>query len=269
MGSTLKLLCVLAHPDDESLGLGGMLAKYASEGIETHLITATRGERGWFADDSTYPGLEALGKDREAELLAAARVLGIRRVYFLDYIDGELDQVDPGQAVAKIVGHVRRVKPQVVISFGPDGGYGHPDHIAISQFTAAALVCAADPNYVHSAGLAHHRVSKLYYTLVTKQWLEVYQAIFGDVVMHIDGVERRGVAWPDWAITTRIDTWRYWRTVWQAVCCHRLQLPAYHKLEQVSEEQSRVLWGAQTAYRAFSLVNGGRTVETDLFGGLR
>ena len=84
------MLCVLAHPDDESLGLGGMLAKYASEGIETYLITATRGERGWLGDDSTYPGLETLGKDREAELLAAARVLGIRRVDFLDYIDGEM-----------------------------------------------------------------------------------------------------------------------------------------------------------------------------------
>lgn len=269
MRSTLKLLCVLAHPDDESLGLGGMLAKYASEGIETYLVTATRGERGWFGDDSTYPGLEALGKVREAELLAAARVLGIRSVDFLDYIDGELDLVNPSQAVAKIVGHLRGVKPQVVISFGPDGGYGHPDHIAISQFTAAAVVCAADPNYVHTAGLAPHRVSKLYYSVVTKPWLEVYQAIFGDVVMHIDGVERHGVAWPDWAITTRIDTGRYWRTLWQAVCCHRSQLPAYHQLEQVSGEQSQVLWGAQTAYRVFSLVNGGRTIETDLFEGLR
>ena len=59
--------------------------------------------------------------------------------------------------------------------------------VASSQFTAAAIVCAADPNYVHSAGLAPHSVSKLYYTVVTKQWLEVYQAIFGAVVMHIDG----------------------------------------------------------------------------------
>ena len=213
--------------------------------------------------------MEALGKVREAELLTVARVLGSRCVDFLDYIDGDLDQVNPSQAVAKIVGHLRRVKPHVVISFGPDGGYGHPDHIAISQFTSAAIVCAADPNYVHSAGLAPHSVSKLYYTVVTKQWLEVFQAIFGNVVMHIDGVERRGVAWPDWAITTRIDTWNHWRTVWQAACCHQSQLPAYHKLEQVSEEQSQVLWGSQTAYRAFSLVNGGRPVETDLFEGLR
>ena len=109
MTNKLKLMCVLAHPDDEALGNGGILARYASEGIETYLVTATRGERGWFGREEEYPGLEALGKRREAELLAAARVLGIRRVDFLDYIDGDLDQAPPAEVVAKIVGHIRRV----------------------------------------------------------------------------------------------------------------------------------------------------------------
>src|SRR5216683_2480834 len=89
MAETLKLMAVLAHPDDESLGVGGILAKYAAEGIETSLVTATRGERGWFGDEHEYPGLEALGQIREAELRAAAEVLGIRSVDFLEYIDGE------------------------------------------------------------------------------------------------------------------------------------------------------------------------------------
>src|SRR5215471_6453436 len=87
MTNHLRLMCVLAHPDDESLGNGGILAKYAAEGIETYLVTATRGERGWFGDERDYPGSEALGKRRQAELLAAASVLGIRQVEFLDYID--------------------------------------------------------------------------------------------------------------------------------------------------------------------------------------
>ena len=73
MPNNLKLMCVLAHPDDESLGVGGTLAKYASEGIVTHLITATRGERGRFGDTLEPPGLEVVGKTREKELLAAAR----------------------------------------------------------------------------------------------------------------------------------------------------------------------------------------------------
>lgn len=264
-----KLLAILAHPDDESLGNGGILAKYAAEGIETYLVTATRGERGWFGDESDHPGLEALGKTREAELFAAAKVLGIREVDFLDYIDGELDQADPGEAVAKIVGHLRRVRPEVVVSFGPDGAYGHPDHIAISQLTTAAIVRAADANFVDAEKLAPHGVSKLYYMMGTKQLFVAYESVFGDVVMHIDGVERRGVGWPEWAITTRVDTREYRQTVWEAIYCHQSQLSAYHKLEHLSKEHQRELWDSQTYYRVFSLVNGGRRVEDDLFEGLR
>jgi LmbE family N-acetylglucosaminyl deacetylase len=269
MTSKLKLLCVLAHPDDESLGTGGILTKYAAEGVETYLVTATRGEHGWFGDESEYPGAEALGKIREAELLAAATVLGLHHVEFLDYLDGKLDQAQPAEAVTKIVGHIRRVKPDVVVTFGPDGGYGHPDHIAISQLTTAALVAAADPAAPFCSELPAHRVSKFYYIVATHELASVYQSVFGRLVMFIDGVERDEVAWPDWAITTRIETWDYWRTVWQAVCCHRTQLPVYQALEQVSVEQHKILWNSQTYYRAFSLVNGGRKVEQDLFEGLR
>src|SRR5215469_2010580 len=99
MTHALKLMCVLAHPDDESLGNGGILAKYAAEGIKTYLVTATRGEHGWFGDEQTYPGPKELGKIRENELLDAARVLNIRSVDFLDYIDGELDQVNAEEAI--------------------------------------------------------------------------------------------------------------------------------------------------------------------------
>lgn len=99
MTTPLKLMCVLAHPDDESLGMGGTLAKYAAEGVETYLVTATRGERGWFGEEKDYPGPEALGKMREAELLNAAKELGIREVNFLDYMDGDLDQANASEAI--------------------------------------------------------------------------------------------------------------------------------------------------------------------------
>jgi LmbE family N-acetylglucosaminyl deacetylase len=265
----LKLMCILAHPDDESLGNGGILAKYAAEGVETYLVTATRGERGWFGDEADYPGLEALGKRREAELLAAAGVLGIRQVQFLDYLDGELDQAPTAEAVAKLVGHLRRLKPDVVVTFGPDGAYGHPDHIAICQFTTAAIVEAASPNSLYSRDLPPHRVSKLYYMAASEELLLAYQSVFGDVVMQIDGMERRGVAWPEWAITTRIQIGEYRQTLWQAILCHQSQLAVYRQLEHVSQEYQKELWESQTYYRAFSLVNGGRGVEDDLFAGLR
>ena len=269
MTTALKLMAVLAHPDDECLGNGGIFAKYAAEGVETYLVTATRGERGWFGSESDNPGLEALGRIREAELRAATEVLGIRHVDLLDYVDGDLDAANPTEVVAKIAWYLRQVKPHVVVTFGQYGGYGHPDHIAISQFTTAAIVRAADPNWVDLAGLAPHCVSKLYYMAETECLFAVYQSVFGDLIMDIDGVKRGMVAWPDWSVTTRIDTWDYWRTVARAISCHRTQAPAYQVLEQLSEEQRKKLWGSQTYYRAFSLVNGGRHLETDLFEGLR
>src|ERR1700680_3926975 len=113
MADTPKLMAVLAHPDDESLGTGGILAKYAAEGIETSLVTATRGERGWFGDEQENPGLETLGQIGEAELRGAADALGIHSINFLNYIDGELDQAHPAEVVSKIAGHIRRVKPNV------------------------------------------------------------------------------------------------------------------------------------------------------------
>jgi LmbE family N-acetylglucosaminyl deacetylase len=269
MANELKLMCVLAHPDDESLGNGGMLAKYAAEGVKTYLVTATRGERGWFGNEQEYPGLEELGKTRENELLDAAEVLDIRYVDFLDYIDGDLDQAHPAEAIAKIVGHLRHVRPDVVVTFGPYGGYGHPDHVAISQFTTAAIMEAANPDSSYYRNMAPHRVSKFYYMAETEDQFAVYQSAFGELVMDIDGVKRGMVTWPAWAVTTRIDTWKYWRTVSHAISCHRTQLPAYYKLEQLSEEHRKILWGSQEYYRVFSLVNGGRQVETDIFEGLR
>ena len=146
---TPRLMAVLAHPDDESLGVGGTLAKYASEGIDVFLLTATRGDsgrfRGYRLDDHQHPGPLALANIREGELRAAASALGVREVSILDYHDQQLDRANPREAVATIAGHIRRVQPDVVVTFGPDGAYGHPDHIAISQFTTAAIVAAADP----------------------------------------------------------------------------------------------------------------------------
>src|SRR3954467_5291701 len=99
----LKLLCVLAHPDDESLATGGILAKYAALGVETYLIMATRGERGWFGPAAENPGPQALGRLREAELKAAAQTLGLHEIAYLDYVDGDLDRANHARALAKIV----------------------------------------------------------------------------------------------------------------------------------------------------------------------
>ncbi len=103
----------------------------------------------------------------------------------------------------------------------------------------------------------------------THQLGVAYQAVFGDVVMHVDGMERRGSRWPAWAITARIDTKDYRQTMWQAILCHQSQLVVYRQLEHASKDYQQDLWDSQTYYRAFSLVSGGRKVESDLFEGLR
>lgn len=263
--NNLKLMCILAHPDDESLGTGGILAKYAVEGVQTSVITATRGQRGWPGDPAKNPGPEVLGQIREAELHAATSALGVQELILLDYMDGELDQADWGTAVAQIAHHIRRLRPQVVVTFDPFGAYGHPDHIAISQMAAAAIVAAAAPH----GKQAPHQVAKLYYLADTAETAQIYEDIFGELVMTIDGEERRVVSWPSWAITTHIETRAVLPQVWQAITCHKSQLPGYEALVQLPVEQRLRLYGRQGFYRAFSLVNGGRTPETDLFAGLR
>src|SRR6476469_1420874 len=179
-------MAVLAHPDDESLGFGGTLARYASEGVKTFLLTATRGENGRHGPSkSSSP--EHLGRLREAELLAASRVLSISEVHLLDYIDGSLDRAHPAEAIDRIASHIRRVRPHVVLTFGPEGAYGHPDHIAISQLATSAVVAAAGAT---GSGQTH-RVSKLYYIEWSRKKWEAYQSELRGLISKVDGIERR------------------------------------------------------------------------------
>ncbi len=275
MSSRRKLMAVLAHPDDESLGFGGTLAKYASEAVDVFLVTATRGEGGRFRGiprgDDRHPGAEAVAGIREAELRAAAAALGICDVSLLGYRDQQLDRAEPREAIGRIVARVRALRPDVVVTFGPDGAYGHPDHIAISQFTTAAMIAAADPAF--SAGgtdteATPHAVSKFYYLAWPESTWRAYQSAVRTLSVTVDDVERHATPWPDWAITTVIDTNDMWPTVWRAVSCHDSQVAAYGHLKDLPAEHHRMLWGRQSFYRAFSTVNGGRARETDLFEGV-
>lgn len=266
--NALRLLCVLAHPDDESLGLGGILAKYGKEGIETYLITATHGEMGWFGPPDENPGPRELGKMREGELREAAKVLGLREVTILEYHDGQLDRADQGIFTQQIVGHIRRIRPHVVVTFDQNGVYGHPDHIAATRAATAATVAAADTDFKEPSGLPPHTVSKLYYFAWTEEVAVAYEKAFGELVMEINGVERRAVLWPHWAISTWIDTEAHWQTVWDAIRCHRTQLPGYEKLLDLPDEYHHALWGQMTFHRVYSLVPVPDR-EDDMFVGLR
>jgi N-acetyl-1-D-myo-inositol-2-amino-2-deoxy-alpha-D-glucopyranoside deacetylase len=182
-GSSQRLLAVLAHPDDESFGMGGTLALYAQRGVEVHLICATRGEAGMM-DPEHLKGYASVAEKRVSELRCAARILGLRTVHFLGYRDsgmpGSADNQHPQALVAapleevaaQITHLIRQVKPQVVLTFDPIGGYRHPDHIAIHKATVMAFEAAGDPSYKIN-GLAPYQPKKLYFHTISRRFLRM------------------------------------------------------------------------------------------------
>ncbi len=136
-----SVLCVFSHPDDESFGVGGALAGYAMRGTPVDVLCLTRGQAGQLGDPPVTTR-EQLGAAREEALRAAMRLLHFRDLYLLDYEDGQLDQVSPDALREEIAGVMRRVRPTAVITFGPHGINGHPDHVATSRAAVAAFAQA-------------------------------------------------------------------------------------------------------------------------------
>ena len=143
-----------------------------------------------------------------------------------------------------------------MLTFAHDGAYGHPDHIAICQFSTAAIVSAARSS-LEDKSSDPHAVSKLYYLAWGPETWEAYQRAFKKLTSTVDGEVREASRWPEWSITTRIDAREYWPTVWRAIQCYKTQLPGYPGLADVSDEQHENLWGLQSYYRVFSSANGG------------
>ena len=137
------LLLVLAHPDDESMGTGGLILRHTRNGIATHLICATYGEAGW---SGKPPGAkqEDLAEIRAKELEEAAAALALRGVELWDYPDGGVSRADQQEITQRIWVEISKLRPRAVVGWGPDGGYGHPDHIAMGACTDAAVAAMAE-----------------------------------------------------------------------------------------------------------------------------
>jgi N-acetyl-1-D-myo-inositol-2-amino-2-deoxy-alpha-D-glucopyranoside deacetylase len=174
------MLVCLAHPDDETFGMGGTLALYTRRGVKVHLVCGTRGEVGEMTPD-LLQGFSSIGERRESELRCAAGILGLTGVYFLGYRDsgmpGTPDNEHPSalaaqpvdEVAAKVAKYIRLLQPQVVVTHDPIGGYKHPDHIAMHHATLRAFDLASDPNF-HSE-LSPFLPSKLYYQTMPKTLL--------------------------------------------------------------------------------------------------
>ncbi len=148
------LLLVFAHPDDETFLTGGVACKYADEGVQVVLVAATRGESGK-AGEPAICTREELPALREDELRRAAAILGISQVHLLGYRDRELTAAPPDEIREQLVTLIRLHRPSVMVSFDPNGGNAHPDHVAISRFAGDAVSAAADPRWFPSAGPPH------------------------------------------------------------------------------------------------------------------
>ncbi|MCC6500140.1 MAG: PIG-L family deacetylase [Anaerolineales bacterium] len=176
------ILAVLAHPDDETFGLGGTLALYAQRGYGTYYLCATRGEAG-SADAEFMQGFKDTAEMRTDELMRAAKILGLKEVLFLGYRDsgmpGSEDNKHPNaqinhpveEVAGRVVKYIRELKPEVVVTFDLIGGYRHPDHIHIQRATTLAFEKAGDASFHPEAG-APFKPAALYYQIFPRGFLK-------------------------------------------------------------------------------------------------
>lgn len=236
------LLAIFAHPDDESLVTGGVLARYAAEGWRTALICATRGEWGPISDES-LANYENLGEVRERELRAACDVLGVSWLRFLDLEDGSLSALDGDEEQAtleKITRAIRELRPQIVITFGPDGLYRHGDHVAIGRLTTRACALANDANAFpqHLAqDLAPCRAPELLYATAPQGF---YPRLIEGLAeagheTHLWGIPPEQFGVPPEEITTTYDITPFLDRKLAALRCHRTQLDDSHVFSRLTQ----------------------------------
>jgi N-acetylglucosamine malate deacetylase 2 len=162
------LLFIFAHPDDESFAGAGTVMQCAAAGARSILVTATLGENGKVGDPPVCEPRD-LATCRAAELRDAAAIIGFDELYLLNYADRDLAGAPPDEIRRELVTHIRRSTPAVVVTFDPNGGNGHPDHVAISGFTSDAIAAAADPRWYGESG-PPHVVRRLLWTPPVSVW---------------------------------------------------------------------------------------------------
>ena len=280
------MLIVYAHPDDESFGNGGSIARYVAEGAEVYLICATNGDVGSIPEEMQHR-FDTVAELRLAELDCAAQILGIKKVYRFGYRDSGMmgsddnqnpdslwymHEHEPDVVLRRVVEVVREVCPQVIVTFNRYGGYGHPDHIAIMRAAEQAFYLAGDADY-ETPGLEPWTPQKLYFTALPAFLLRMvlrFMRLRGqdptqmgvnhdiDFVKIVDNLD---------PVHTRIDVGKYIDVWWQANDCHASQgggrvtaLPAWIM---------RRLNRSQGYTRVFPPPARDRVDEHDLFAGVR
>lgn len=270
--SNLTLMAVFAHPDDEAFGTGGTLARYAAEDCDVYLVTATRGEAGQIAEpDLATPA--SLPTVREQELHCACQIYGIHPPRFLDYVDGQLTIINQGQAISRLVGILREIRPHVLITFGPDGIYGHYDHLAVHRWATIAVDLAADPDCFPGKPIElcqPHQVSKVYFRALTHEQVAAMSDGGKPAAVMMDGVPFPFIAYSAAEIMTVIDVSDHVEAKLHGIRCHATQVGRHSPFSDTPDEVTRDRWFRQETFvLARSTVGWPQAVETDLLAGLR
>lgn len=280
--SKFTLLAVVAHPDDETFGMGGTLALYAQRGVNVHLIMGTRGEAGEM-DAKYMEGFNSIAERRVSELRCATQILGIQQVHFLDYRDSGMTGSAENQhemalantpiedVAVKILYLIRKIRPQVILTFDPIGGYQHPDHIAIHRATVTAFHLAGDPKFNEDSNPYHPQ--KLYYST-----FPLYLLRFGILLMRLFGQDPRHygqnkdidlvslVQQGGFPTHARINTQEVAHIVAEATACHASQ--GGLSMSRGPIRYVRRLLGSQDRFtRAFPPAED-ELLEIDLFSGV-
>ncbi|HET9076643.1 MAG TPA: PIG-L family deacetylase [Acidimicrobiales bacterium] len=271
---TLTLMVVHAHPDDESISTGGTLARYSAEGVRTVLVTCTDGGCG-DGPGGAKPGepghdRAAVVAERRRELERSCRALGVHVLETLDYPDsgmmGWADNDAPGsfwstpvdEAASRLAGVMERYQPQVVVTYDPNGFYGHPDHIQAHRITVAAVEASGIPD-------------KLYYTAVPRSMLADFGRRLADLGVDLGtpGGEGPDPDWgtPDAEITTYLDVGPFTGVKFESLECHASQAENIFFV-RMGREAFGELMAVETFVRARDR-SGADVPESDLFAGLR
>jgi N-acetyl-1-D-myo-inositol-2-amino-2-deoxy-alpha-D-glucopyranoside deacetylase len=289
---TYTLMAVHAHPDDESSSMGGLLRLAAEQGHTTILVTCTNGELG----EVNIPDLrlnprkdpadrQRLALIRQEELSKATAILGITKVYLLGYHDSGMAgwssnhdrqafvQSNQEDVTGQLVHIIRRHRPDVVVTYDANGGYGHPDHIMAHRVTVASIEAAAVAERFPDGGLPW-QVRKVYYVVWSRS--SVRRAIKVMQVMDFFGLhtplrepnfDPDALGCPDELITTRIDVRSVMRAKWAALFAHRSQMGRKGMFLWFFQLVGRWLWPYET-FRCVQSVMPARQPESDIFAGL-
>ncbi len=274
------LMAIYAHPDDESFGTGGTLALYAERGYRVVLVTATKGEAGEIQDPTMHTD-EPIAEIRQRELKCACEILGIEGPHYLGYRDSGMAgtpdndhpdaflQADLDEATGRVVEAIRIYKPDVILTFEPGGGYGHPDHVKACEVATRAFHLAGDPSRYPDQDLPPWQPRKLYYTALPRRLFRAMAQRMReagvDPAQRGYNYEERGM--PDEVITTEIDVSSVVDKKVKAFLCHRSQISPNGIIAQLPTEAMQEFMKTEYFWRVVPETPT-EGIERDLFAGL-